>query len=119
VKASAVSWPTGNAHQPAAGVGCPDHPPYVGIDRYDRGEHGGTRRNQTPRGASTESGKTGSGMPPTELPLSAGCASPNTVVARSGLGAVSDQSHSQTNKLSNRRQQRPELSRVAEALSPY
>jgi len=56
-------------------------------------------------------------MPPTELPLSAGCASPNTVVARSGLGAVSDQPHSQTNKLSNRRQQRPELSRVAKALS--
>src|SRR5437763_8704448 len=40
----------GNAHQPAASVGCPDHPSYVSVDCHDRGEHGGTRRNQTPHG---------------------------------------------------------------------
>src|SRR5882762_10314392 len=69
VKASAVSWPTPrmlidcrcegqcgeladtpNAHQPAASVGCPNHPSYVAVDRHDSGEHGGTRRNQTPHG---------------------------------------------------------------------
>src|SRR4029453_13437093 len=41
---------TRNAHQPAASVGCPDHPSYVPVDRHDSGEHGGTRRNQTPHG---------------------------------------------------------------------
>src|SRR3954470_20373023 len=41
---------TGNAHQPAAGVGCPDHSSYVAIDGYDRSEHGRTGGNQTPHG---------------------------------------------------------------------
>src|SRR5438046_2352585 len=51
VKASAMSWAdTGNAHQPAASVGCSDHPSYVAVDRHDSGEHGGTRRDQTPHG---------------------------------------------------------------------
>src|SRR5271154_5249899 len=29
-------------------LGCPDHSPYVSVNRHDGGEHGGTRRNQTP-----------------------------------------------------------------------
>ena len=48
VNARAVSWPTPNAHQPAARFGCSDHPSHVGVGRHDGGEHGSTRRNQTP-----------------------------------------------------------------------
>jgi hypothetical protein len=41
---------TGNARQPAASFGCPDHPSDVRVDRHDSGEHRGTRRNQTSHG---------------------------------------------------------------------
>src|SRR5215510_7371165 len=41
---------TGNAHEPAASLGCPDHLSYVRIDRHDGREHGGTCRDQTPHG---------------------------------------------------------------------
>ena len=37
---------TGNAHQPAASVGCPGHPSYVPVDRHD----GGARGNQASHG---------------------------------------------------------------------
>jgi hypothetical protein len=42
---------TGNAHQSTTSVGCSDHSSYVRVDRHDRGEDGGARRNQTLHGS--------------------------------------------------------------------
>jgi hypothetical protein len=42
---------TWDRHQPAARIGCPDHPPDIRIDRRNGGEHSRTRRDQSAHGS--------------------------------------------------------------------